>query len=389
MFFDDVFRIRGRLEAACFLIFMAAWLLLLPSCGPDKFASRSQTMSTLERIKDDNGIYDAYYIDVKYDYDLDKVISECQRDDMSCLEAAYKDSTLDSGFLAVLLALYGQQNSNGMSFACSAFSKRMAAGDWIMGRNYDWGSSDSSMLLVHCKPKGGYESIGIACLSHIFDNEPLSGSVQTKVALMAPYCCIDGINEKGVSICTLMVNAGNLKQNAGKPVLYLPFLIRMVLDRAATTQQAVELISQYDVFGALQDLTTGTIIDYHFYISDASGDARVVEFDPDDPARATTATGSDCVTNFYVMDNNDPAGSDYGYGQDRYQALKNAFDNAPEATEDVGWTALHNAWQDSTIWSFMANNSTREFTVEYHKDSQHRLVFKDFKLVKQDEETEE
>ena len=132
----------------------------------------------------------------------------------------------------------------------------------------------------------------------------------------------------------------------------------------------------------MQDLAPGQVIDYHFYISDASGDARIVEFDPDDENRTTTDTQTDCVTNFYVMDNDDPSDNDYGYGQDRYDAIKGTFENAQSVTEEVGWNALHNAWQNSTIWSFVANNTAKEITLEYHKDSQHRLVFRNFVLMK-------
>lgn len=41
--------------------------------------------------------------------------------------------------------------------------------------------------------------------------------------------------------------------------------------------------------------------DYHFYITDASGDGRVLEYDCNDPARPLTVTPSRSVTNFFVM----------------------------------------------------------------------------------------
>ena len=53
--------------------------------------------------------------------------------------------------------------------------------------------------------------------------------------------------------------------------------------RAATTEEAVELLNQYDMFA-----TSGR--DYHFYITDASGDGRVVEYDCESETREMVAT---------------------------------------------------------------------------------------------------
>ena len=60
-------------------------------------------------------------------------------------------------------------------------------------------------------------------------------------------------------------------------------MIRLILDRAATTEEAVELLNQYDMFA-----TSGR--DYHFYITDASGDGRVVEYDCESETREMVAT---------------------------------------------------------------------------------------------------
>ncbi len=64
-------------------------------------------------------------------------------------------------------------------------------------------------------------------------------------------------------------------------------------DRAATTQEAVDLLSAYDMHAMAGR-------DYHFFINDAAGDARVVEWDPRDPDRACKATPVRQVTNFYA-----------------------------------------------------------------------------------------
>ena len=80
------------------------------------------------------------------------------------------------------------------------------------------------------------------------------------------------MNEKGVSIAVLTLDSEPVHQNTGRPVIGTTLVIRLILDRAATTEEAVELLNQYDMFA-----TSGR--DYHFYITDASGDGRVVEYE--------------------------------------------------------------------------------------------------------------
>lgn len=68
--------------------------------------------------------------------------------------------------------------------------------------------------------------------------------------------------------------------------------IRLVLDRAATTEETVELLRSCDMFA-----TSGR--DYHYYITDASGDGRVVEYDRESEGREMVVTKMPAITNFY------------------------------------------------------------------------------------------
>lgn len=112
--------------------------------------------------------------------------------------------------------------------------------------------------------------------------------------LTAPFICLDGMNEKGVSIAVLTLDSEPVHQNTGKPVIGTTLVIRLILDRAATTEEAVELLNQYDMFA-----TSGR--DYHFYITDASGDGRVVEYDCESETREMVATPIRSITNFFGL----------------------------------------------------------------------------------------
>lgn len=101
--------------------------------------------------------------------------------------------------------------------------------------------------------------------------------------MLGPFASLDGINEKGVSIAVLTLDSLPTRQNSGKPKINTSLAIRLVLDRAASTQEAVDLLGSYDMVAMAGR-------DYHFFINDASGDSRVVEYDPQNPLRLLLCT---------------------------------------------------------------------------------------------------
>ena len=126
------------------------------------------------------------------------------------------------------------------------------------------------------------------------------------------------MNEKGVSIAVLTLDSEPTYQQTGKPTITPTLAIRLVLDHAATTAEAVALLREYDMFAS-----GGR--DYHFYITDASGDVRVVEYDCDDPARPLVDTPAAAATNFYALypDRVKPNQRNgiYGHGRERYDTV--------------------------------------------------------------------
>ena len=139
--------------------------------------------------------------------------------------------------------------------------------------------------------------------------------------------------------------------------------IRLVLDRAATTQEAVDLLNSYDMFA-----TSGR--DYHFFVVDASGDARVLEYDPEQEGRPLRWTKMQAITNFYgcyayLVEPNQKNGI-YGHGRERYDAVLDVFEQqSGNYTDDTVWAALIAASQEpdpeditsNTQWSIAYNNT--------------------------------
>lgn len=324
------------------------------------YAGRLRTVASIEKIIDrdgEYGLYDVYRMDVKFNYDLDAIIDYGIDNDQDFADAMLKE-------MLPLLPVEFEVPK----FACSAFTLQADDGTVMMGRNYDF-SRNTSAMLVYCAPQNGYKSVAFSALTNIKANEADS-SLKTKMAcLLAPMTCLDGMNEKGVSIAVLTLDSNPTAQDTEKPNICTTLAIRLVLDRAATTEEAVALLSQYDMLA-----TSGR--DYHFYITDASGDGRVVEWDCDSPTRQMVATSTDITTNFFIMHKDkvtelEGNNNGYGHGLDRYLAIEEVFDAAEVMNADVGWQALKVAAQEpdegvstsNTQWSILFNNT--DLTLEF------------------------
>lgn len=314
------------------------------------YFTRFQTIASIEQLTDYADGYNIYRMDVRYDYSLEDMIARGITDDQSMIDAIVAEAL-------PLLPVH----IKAPSFGCSAFKIVDTDQDVLMGRSYDFRYNTSSML-VYSTPKDGYSSVAFAALDNVSAND--LGSMSKKMAaLTAPFICLDGVNEKGVSIAVLTLDSDPVRQNTGKPTIFTTLAIRLVLDRAATTEEAVELLRGYDMFSS-----SGR--DYHFFINDATGDSRVVEYDCESETRELVATPTDVTTNFFILypDKVEPNQKNgiYGHGKERYDTICEVLAQQQSAyTTATAWDALMAAAQDpnpesltsNTQWSIVFNNS--------------------------------
>lgn len=343
------------------VIAVLAIVLIAAAIFTGVYFKRFQTMGTIEKITTYSD-YNLYSMDVKYDYDIDDVIEYGIEDTQSFIDAVVKESF-------PLLPIHMEAPE----FGCSAFSIKDTDDAVLMGRNYDFANNTSSML-VYCTPKNGYKSVAFAALDNISANDADS-SLKTKFAcLTAPFVCLDGMNEKGVSIAVLTLDSEPTAQNTDKQNIATSLAIRLVLDKAATTQEAVDLLKQYDMIA-----TSGR--DYHFYINDASCDGRVIEYDCESETRELVDTPVRTVTNFFeiykdkVLPNQ--KNDIYGHGKDRYDKIEAVFDeNNGAYSKDIAWQALQAASQlpkdgdvtSNTQWSIVYDNTNLTAEIVIRRD---------------------
>lgn len=330
---------------------------------------RFQSIGTIKKLTNYKD-YNVYSMNIKYDYSIDNIIDKGITDTQSMVDAIVKETL---PLLPIKIEL--------PDFGCSVFSTKNTNNQFLMGRNYDF-KYDTSALMVYCQPKDGYKSVAFAALNNVNADDPQASLTKKMTCLTAPFICLDGMNEKGVSIAVLTLDSKPTKQETGKQVIATSLAIRLVLDKAATTEEAIELLSNYDMYAA-----NGR--DYHFYITDASGDGRVVEYDCDSKTREMVVTSSRTVTNFYVShidqvlpnQNNDP----YGHGKERYDAIEEVLtENENSITKDVAWQALEAAAQDpnpndvtsNTQWSIVYNNTKHSGEIVLRRKWNDHLSFK-------------
>lgn len=345
---EEVYQMKKALKYVLLFLLLAILCVLAAFCW--LYGGRVKSVSSIHKLTDYGDGYDLYSMDIRYDYNLDRLISRGITDDQSMIDAILAESL-------PLLPVHIKTPK----FGCTAFTLTDAGDDVHMGRNYDF-KNDTSAMLVHCTPKDGYGSVAFAALDNVSANQPEANLKKRLATLTAPFICLDGMNEKGVSIAVLTLDSEPVHQDTGKPTIATTLAIRLVLDRAATTQEAVDLLRGYDMFAS-----SGR--DYHFYITDASGDGRVVEYDCESSTRELVDTKSEAVTNFFILyrDKVEPNQRNgiYGHGRERYDAVMDVLAQNETYTVSTVWSALRAASQDpnpeevtsNTQWSIDFNNT--------------------------------
>ncbi len=259
----------------------------------------------------------------------------------------------------------------GMDFGCSTISVRNTAGNVVFGRNYDW--VDCETMIVHTIPEGGYESFSTCCLDFLGFGEGWvpEGTMNKFLALSAVYVPLDGMNEQGLCVADLVAGDDvETHQDTEKPDLTITPAIRLLLDHAATVEEAIQLLSGYDMNSSI-----GTA--HHLSISDASGKSVVVEYVGDEMA----VTETPIVTNHYLA-----AGEKQGIGSEqshqRFDILSSSYSDAngvmdadgvkdclasvaqrsfPDSDEHTQWSIVYDTFGLTADFYFRENYDTGYF----------------------------
>lgn len=229
-------------------------------------------------------------------------------------------------------------------------------------------------MIVHTKPENGYASVSTVCLDFLGFGEdwiPDDNMGNQLMALAAVYVPLDGMNEKGLCIADLMAgDKVETHQNTDKVDLTTTAAIRLILDRAATVDEAISLLEDIDIHSDIGSA-------HHFAISDATGKSVAVEYVDNEMYVAETPV----VTNHYLADTEKKdIGSEQSHRRfDTLSALYNEADGVMtaeqvrEALVAVSQSNFENEYEE-TIWSIIFVPETQTVMFYYREDYQNPYI---------------
>lgn len=335
-----------------FLTGIAVVLLVIVIGATALFWNELRTLFSLEKI-DDYGAYQmTYYGAYGFDEFLEVGASTDRDIEKFVTKRLLKGMPINLGV-----------TGNG----CTAFVTRNEKGEVIYGRNFDFLYAPS--LQLYTEPKNGYKSISTVNLSfagyaHNFLPE---GSIFDKfLTLAAPFLPFDGMNEKGVAIALLAVPEADPPYDSNKITLNTTTAIRLVLDNAATVEEAVELLRNYNIYFSGD-------VECHYLIADASGHSVIVEFYDDELQVIEAETNYQIATNFIAYN-----GLNIGEGFtefERYHAVEkelldnNNILNENDAIALLAKVGVQDGEVDKLQWSVVYNLTTGDVRLFIHRDT--------------------
>lgn len=301
----------------------------------DETAAYTLIPLTSEITELENGFFAVRY---EGDYGFDEFIEQGGASSDSEVVAYLSEqllSGLDLGFL-------------GDIFGCSTIAATGSEGEALFGRNFDWNTCEA--MVVASVPENGYASISTVNMDFI--TQGAGGAVGMALrldevrTLAALYAPLDGMNEAGLAVSVNMIqDSANINQDTEKPDITTTTAVRLLLNQAATVDEALALLEQYDLHASMNMMI-------HFALADKTGRSVVVEYIDNE----VVVTETPVVTNFYLAE-----GDKYGIGtsqsHERYEILMDSLSSHDSYTIPEMRDALDSVSKDnfeefaSTEWS--------------------------------------
>ena len=325
------------------IIIAAVVAVLLFTIGTMLFIFRGEIKTIFALEADtENGIYN---IDYAADYKLDQLLEE---------GGVNNEDELAQYILKIMLkGLPINIEYEVPELACSTFIAETPEKGYIFGRNLD--NQVTDLAVVKTAPKNGYKSVSVVNLSFLGYNETYTPEavLDRIVTLGVPYFPLDGINEMGLAVGVLQLQAPPTNQQTDKVDIGTTLAIRYLLDKAASVSEAVELLASVDMHASANGC-------YHLQIVDAFGSSVVVSYVNNEMVVTEKEGNYQAATNFYLHD------VPFEYekqGEDRYEKLietlskKNGVLTAEEGMDLLCYVSMEGTPPDeegrvySTQWS--------------------------------------
>jgi hypothetical protein len=267
-----------------------------------------------------------------------------------------------------LTKLFKTAEELAQEFGCSSLYIKNNKGGYYFGRDYDM-TPTTNLLVLANYPDHGYSSISssdVNGVAQLFKTNN-KNELEQLVKLFAIIYPVDGINEKGLSITLNSVLDGTLwktfQNEPNKKTISHTTAVRLILDKAATVNEAIELLKSLNYDGSIQNV--------HYQISDTTGKSVAIEYYND----KMYITETPVLTNYYVSEDI-PEGHNSEYPIDkRFNDLMKFYKAKPIMNYTEIKESMIAAKQDSqeakTEWTVIYDTLNLEANYYRKLDYQH------------------
>lgn len=229
--------------------------------------ARSVEPAYADGLQDD---YPVYTIKVEGNYYMDEFMD--QNGVESTLDLVdFLTSQMSKGYYEP------STDSKNLGPGCSSFTGQTADGSRILARNYDM-PSRPGLAIIFTNPDDGRNKSVITCdMEHIGIQGGLDSFFDKFLAQAGTYVGMDGMNDKGLAMAIHMSNQGPGHESIptdldqGGPDLTSTSMLRLILDRAGTIEEAVEIAKEADLH---DDINSS----FQYIVADASGRSAILQW---------------------------------------------------------------------------------------------------------------
>ncbi len=284
------------------------------------------------------------------------------------LKVGAKNDTEVEEFVRARLLGQSKGSYEPVAGGCTVFSVKNTENQVLFGRNFDF--DFSPCMVLQTAPDNGYKSISLVNLGFLGYNKdklPKKMSKDILMTLAGPYLPFEGMNEKGVAIALLAVPYAEPPKKDGQTTLNTTTAIRLVLDKAASVNEAIDLLKKYNYY------FSGDVA-CHYLIADAQGDSALVEFMDNEVQVIRTKESYQVASNFIAY-KDIRAGE--GFDEfDRYNKVEEKLKKLKgNINENDTMKILESVSIKRTQWSAVYNLSKKTVSVSMGKNYDKQYSF--------------
>jgi hypothetical protein len=240
-------------------------------------------------------------------------------------------------------------------WGCSLFAALGDPKNMLFGRNFDWEYSPALMLFY--TPDDGYASVSMLNIEFLGYNDRTEKGLATaslaerEALLNAPAYAFDGMNSKGLVAGFAMVPNGTNSDDPGKLRVASLYVIRELLDHAASVDEAVKIVQSYNVWNG-----AGRSIEW--LVADTSGQSALLDVSSGKLVVKPSEHPWHMATNFVA-----PAGASDESWKWRYAILTRDLEAVGGSLTPQGGMDLLSSVAQGTQWSAVYQMKTGDVQV--------------------------